>query len=336
MFETATIINVLFTSVGRRVELLSSFRHAYNQLGIRGKIVATDIDPLAPALGNADRPYLVPRLTSPAYLPTLLDICQRESIHLIFPLIDPDIPFLARHREALEATGAKVAAVSESASDITADKWETAQFFKRLGLPTPQSWLPEQLSDKARHYPLFIKPRNGSASAHTYKIGSDEEFAFFTKYVPHPIIQEFLPGPEITSDVICDLKGDVLSVVSRQRIEVRGGEVNKGVTVYYPAIIEACVQIANALPASGPITVQCMMKEGVPYFTEINARFGGGLPLTIAAGISGPELLLARWAGLDHPIPPLGSYKTGLYMTRFDNSYFMTEEERDRVASSYL
>ncbi|NJL34741.1 MAG: hypothetical protein HC893_13915, partial [Chloroflexaceae bacterium] len=78
-------------------------------LGIDGHIIALDIDPLAPALQIADRRYMVPRLSSPNYIPTLLEICRREQVQLIFPLIDPDIPMLARHRAALEATGARLA-----------------------------------------------------------------------------------------------------------------------------------------------------------------------------------------------------------------------------------
>jgi carbamoyl-phosphate synthase large subunit len=211
------------------------------------------------------------------------------------------------------------------------DKWRTVRFLRSIGVPTPQSWLPEQLDPARAPYPLFIKPRAGSAAQHTYKITNAQELAFFSRYVPDPIIQEFLPGPEITNDVICDLQGEVLAVVSRQRIEVRWGEVAKGVTVYDPAITDACVKIARALPAIGPITVQCMLKDGAPsedsapYFTEINARFGGGVPLGIAAGVASPRWLLARAAGLPVAIPPLGTYQHGLYLTRFDDAFFLTE-----------
>lgn len=61
------MVNVLFTSVGRRMELLRAFKRAYANLGLSGHIVAVDIDPLAPALQEADRPYIVPRLSDPAY-----------------------------------------------------------------------------------------------------------------------------------------------------------------------------------------------------------------------------------------------------------------------------
>lgn len=329
-------INVLFTSVGRRVELLRAFKRAYADLGLTGNIVAVDIDPLAPALQEADRPYIVPRLSDPAYIPTLSQICRWEQVHLIFPLIDPDIPVLARHRRELEATGARVVVVSEEAAAMTSDKWLTYQFFCRLGIPTPHSWLPEHIQDANLEYPVFIKPRFGSAGKQAFKVHNQRELTFFLDYVPEPIVQEYLPGPEITNDVICDFEGNVLAVVSRQRIEVRWGEVAKGKTIYDPEIIRHCITIAKGLQTIGPITVQCMLRDGKPYFTEINARFGGGVPLGIAAGVNSPQWFLALAAGLSVDIPPLGSYKVGLYLTRFDDSYFLTEEDYARVASHRL
>jgi carbamoyl-phosphate synthase large subunit len=324
-------MNVLFTSVGRRVELLKAFRDAYRSLGMAGQIVAVDMDPLAPALQVADRSYIVPRLTSPDYIPALVAICRREQVNLILPLIDPDIPVLAQNRHLIAATGARLAVVSPEAAAVANDKWLTARFFRGLELATPRSWLPGETSLAEAGYPLFVKPRGGSAARHTYTVDNARELAFFCEYIRAPIVQEFLPGPEITSDVICDLAGEVLAVVSRQRIEVRWGEVAKGVTVHDPRITEACVRVAGALPAVGPITVQCMMKQGVPYFTEINTRLGGGVPLAIAAGVDFPRYLLAKEAGLSVEIPPLGSYQVGLYLTRCDDSYFLTEADRARI-----
>lgn len=319
-------VNVLFTSVGRRVELLRAFRRAYDALGLFGHIVATDIDPLAPALQVTDRPYLVPRYTAPDYIPTLIEICRREAIDLVFPLIDPDIPILADHKAALEATGARVAVVAPQAAATTRDKWQTTHLFREVGLPTPRSWLPGQLEPDATEYPLFIKPRSGSAAKHTFKVNNARELRFFLDYVPNAIIQECLPGPEITNDVICDLDGNLLGIASRQRIEVRWGEVAKGVTIRNRAIWDACGRIAAALPAVGPITVQCMLKDGIPHYTEINARMGGGLPLGIAAGVDAPRWLLASAAGIALD-PAADAYVAGLTLTRCDDSFFLSEED---------
>jgi carbamoyl-phosphate synthase large subunit len=107
-----------------------------------------------------------------------------------------------------------------------------------------------------------------------------------------------------------------MSVISRRRIEVRSGEVMKGVTCVDPVIIDACCRIAKALNAKGPITVQGLYKDDVFHFTEVNARLGGGVPLAIAAGARVAEWLLASIADLPLDLPPLGSYETGALQSR--------------------
>jgi carbamoyl-phosphate synthase large subunit len=318
------------------VELVRAFHRAYYSLEITGHVVATDVDDLAPALQVVDRTYLVPRFTDPEFIPALVEICQREEIDVVFPLIDPDIPLLADHRDAVQATGARVAVVPPAAARISADKWIAYDFFNRLGLATPQSWLPDDLPWESLEYPLFIKPRCGSAAANTFQVNDARELRFFLDYVPDPIVQEHIDGPEITSDIVCDLDGQVLAVVSRQRLAVRTGEVVKGFTVYDAEIAQACRQIAAELPAVGPITAQCMMKDGVPHFIEINARLGGGIPLAIAAGVDVPALLLASVAGI--PVEPLAppGYELGLHITRFDDSFFITEDHRANTACRRL
>src|SRR3977135_417087 len=113
-------VNVLFTSVGRRgmacrrvswplrsggrrVELVRAFRRAYAELGVAGRILAVDVDPLAPALGECDEVFMVPRTDEPHYVSALVERGARERIALVLPLIDPDVPVLAAHRDALDA-----------------------------------------------------------------------------------------------------------------------------------------------------------------------------------------------------------------------------------------
>jgi len=327
-------VNVLFTSVGRRVELMRAFRKAYKELGLRGSIVATDIDPLAPALHDVDRYYMVPKMDDERYLPTLASICGQESIQLIFPLIDPDIAVLAKGNERFEKEGARLTSLSVPEATVANDKSLTHDFFESIGVLTPRSW--RGVPDEDFEFPLYVKPSIGSAGKGGHKVEDQESLAQALKQIPAPIVQEYLPGPEITSDVSCGKDGRVWAVVSRQRIEVRWGEVAKGVTIGDGAIIEACVKIAEGLKAKGPITVQCLMRGGKPYFTEVNARFGGGLPLGIAAGVPSPQWYLSEAAGIPVVTPPLGTYKTGLYMTRYDESYFLDEFEHADVESHRL
>jgi carbamoyl-phosphate synthase large subunit len=333
---SAGTVNVLFTSAGRRVELVRAFRRAYEELGLDGEIVAVDIDPLAPALREADRAFMVPRLEDPGYAPALVDCCRERGIDFVFPLIDPDVPVLADQREALAAAGARAMVVPPDAARIAADKRATAQLFERLGVPSPTWWTGEEALAADLAYPVFVKPRYGSAGEHANAARDRMELEFWLRSVPEPIVQEHLPGAEVTSDVLCLEDGEVAAVCSRQRIEVRSGEVAKAVTVHDQRIIDRCARIAAALEARGPITVQCLMRDGKPLFTEVNARFGGGAPLGFAAGMRSPHWLLAHAASRDVELPPLGSYQVGLYMTRFDESFFVGEEDLAALARNRL
>ena len=304
-------MNVLFTSAGRRVELLRAFRRAYAELELPGRIVGVDVDPLAPALRECDDAFMVPRIDEPHYVSTLVELCARERIALLFPLIDPDVPALAAHRDELDATGARTMVLPADAAVTAADKRGTADL----------------------RFPVFVKPRFGSAGVDAHLAADRAELEFWMQRVPEPVVQEHLPGPEITSDVLCLEDGRPDAVVSRRRLEVRSGEVAKGVTVHDPEVVRQCARIAEALRARGPITVQCLLRDdGTPAFTEINARFGGGAPLGFAAGVRSPEWLLAHTAGMEVAAPPLGSYEVGLYMTRYDESLFLREEDRAALA----
>ncbi len=295
-----------------------------------------DIDPLAPALRECDESYMVPPLDDEGYVPTLTDLCRAADIALLFPLIDPEVPVLAAARDELEGSGVRAMVIADEAARITADKLATAELFERLDVPGPAWWTAAEAGTRDLDFPLFLKPRFGSAGVGSRVVADRRELEFWLGAESDAIVQELLPGPEITTDVLCLQDGRADAIVSRERLEVRGGEVSKGRTTHDPRVVDHCARIAEALNARGPITVQCLLKDGEPRFTEVNARFGGGVPLAFAAGMRAPHWLLAHAAGTDPELPALGSYEIELYMTRFDDSSYVREEERAALAGRRL
>ena len=112
--------------------------------------------------------------------------------------------------------------------------------------------------------------------------------------------------------------------------------MSQGVTIKNDLITSICVKIADILSAIGTITSQCIVNEGIPYFTEINARFGGGAPLSLAAGANMPLWLLAQIANIKIDIPKISSYKEGLHLTRFDDSFFVMEKQLNEMESHHI
>jgi len=316
-------LNVLMTAGSRRVPLVQAFRQALRALGIDGRVIVTDINPLSPAVHVADRAYRVPMATDPEYLTEILAICQAERVRLVVPTIDDELPLMGQASEAFRAIGTLVAVSPASTSATCNDKFATCDFLASAGVPAAKSYLPETLPENVE-LPMFIKPRVGRGSIGTFAVRSADELRFFLGYVQDPVIQEYLDGPEYTLDVLCDFNGQPLSIVPRERVVIRAGVIDRGRTVNDRRLIELAEAACAAMPFAGPVNIQCRMRGGSPVIFEINPRFSGGIPLTIQAGADFPQMLLQLAMGRA-VAPSVGRFRDGLWMTSFESSFFIEQ-----------
>jgi len=320
-------VNVLITSAGRRGALVKCFKDTIKEMEIcSGKVISIDASPLAAALYLSDKHYIVPRISDPNYINILLNICKEENIKLIIPTIDTELLILSHNKKKFEKNGIRIAISDTKVIEICSNKLKTFQFFKENNILTVETFSYCQVDKKQNiNYPLFIKPCSGSASINTYKINNRKELDFFIDYIENPVIQEYAEGQEFTMDILADFNGKVINVVPRERIEIRAGEINKGRTVKDGKIIEYAKNITEKLGAVGPITIQCFKKGNEIKFTEINPRFGGGYPLSFAAGANYPELLIRMVLG-EKITKKLGEFDENLIMLRWEDAVFIKEE----------
>lgn len=319
-------LTVLLLNAGRRVELIRHLRAAFDELGIAGRIVTTDINPLNPAWYLGDARYLLPRSedSEAHFLDCLLQVCAQEHVQLILPLIDIDLPVMARHRAALAERGFRTLVSGIKTIETSNDKQRTYEFVREHGWDAPE--IIDLDSARRRPLPLFIKPRFGSGAAHSHKIGSLEELEFYARSVPDGLIQEFISGFEFTTDVFSNWEGQPLVAVPRRRLKVKSGEVSIGRVERDPELEKLCKDIAEALCSIGPMNIQVIRSNGRYYVTDVNARFGGGVPLSIKAGA--PMLRWVVQMGLGQPISSENLVlDDGLTMMRFDDSIFFKPVE---------
>ena len=128
-------LNILFSSVGRRVELVKAFRDASNELKIKSKLIGVDMDELAPALNFVDKKYKVPQLSSEQFIPKIIDICKKENICIIIPTLDTELLIYSKNKEFIQnECGAKVMVSDENIISIIRNKVKTYEFLKRDGI----------------------------------------------------------------------------------------------------------------------------------------------------------------------------------------------------------
>lgn len=316
------MLRILFSSIGRRAELLRYFIQSDNMF-----IIGADASNLAPAAYICHKFYKVPRFDEADYIDVLLDICRQEAVSLFIPLHEGEFSVLLQNRRRFERLGCRLLLSSDEVINICKDKYKTFLFFRQNNIKTPDTLLPEEIKYENIAFPLFIKPRNGMGSRYAHKIINERQLRFFLEYVPCPIVQKFIEGIEYTIDVLCDMEGRVISVVPRERIEVRDGEISKGRTVKDGRIIHAAVEVVEKLGGIGPLTVQCIVDgDGDIYFIEINPRLGGGVPLTMAAGVDYPSLLVEMTLG-EKVKPQIGCFQDNLYMMRYIDSIYKKGDE---------
>lgn len=316
--------SILLTSAGRRTTLLEHFKEAAHGRG--WIVVAGDCDALAPSLYLADKAVRLPRVTADDYIAALLEVVETHSVRLIVPTIDTELPVLANHAGDFLAAGCRVLISSPAFVSICRDKWTMAERFSQRGIRTPLGWLPAELAGSNLPGRLFIKPRDGSASVHTHHV-SREKLAEVLPLVPNPIIQEELEGREITIDALIDFNGRPLHYVPRVRIRTMAGESIQGRTIpdlEIRAWLIECLTVAAQFGARGAITLQAFLTPDGPVLTEINPRFGGGFPLSHAAGAHYPEWILQLLE--ERTVEPsLGAYTPNLYMSRYYREHFFTD-----------
>jgi carbamoyl-phosphate synthase large subunit len=314
-------LDVLVTAASRRVPLVQAFRAALDSSGVRGRVLATDVNPLSPAVHVADAWHRVPLATDPTYIDELLALCRRERISLLVPTIDDELEVLSRSVDRFAGLGTRVAVSPEETNRICNDKYDTCVHLRARGIAAAASFLPLQLPIDPR-FPLFVKPRVGRGGVGAFPVRNARELEFFLEYVEMPILQEYLDGPEFTIDMLCGFDGRPLAIVPRERVVIRAGVIDRGRTVHNERLIDLARQVAGVLHCVGAVNVQCRLVGDVPVVFEINPRFSGGIPLTIAAGADFPRLLVELTAGR-RVSPRIGEFQGDLWMTNYESSIFL-------------
>jgi carbamoyl-phosphate synthase large subunit len=311
-------VNVIITSASRKVGLVRAFQSALARRR-GGSVVAVDTSPYAPALYMADRHFLVPPSTDPHFIDQLVKLCQRESVGLIIPTRDEELPVLAAVRSRLEQDGFRVMVPSTETVRICQDKLAFVEFCHAHKAETPHTYPGDERLQAA--FPLFVKPRFGQGTKGARRVQTKLELRESASDPDHWLIQEFVDDPEYTVDLLADFDGRVIAAVPRLRQLVVAGESYVSRTVREPRLIAAATRLATELHLIGHNTIQCFWNGEHAKFIEVNPRFGGAAALGIASGLDSPALLLRLLDGETLAAQP--DFQSDLVMMRFTDDLFL-------------
>ncbi len=311
--------NILISSGGRRVSLVRAFKTELKKVYPESKVFVVDATPqLSAAAQIADGTFEICKIQDKNYTKRLLEICVENDVKLVIPTLDTELSVLSKEIKTFKEKGIALLVSDEAFIEISENKVKTQNFFEKIGINVAKLY-----SNSDYKLPLYIKPINGSSSIDNYIIKAESDFAkkhflnkkyVFFEYLDHNLYDEY------TCDLFYNKEGVLKSAIPRKRIEVRGGEVSKGLTVkneVHQLIIDKLKFLEGV---RGCITVQFFKHktENDIRGIEVNPRFGGGFPLSYLAGGNFPKWIVKEYL-VGEQVDEFNDWEEHLLMLRYDD-----------------
>ncbi len=313
-------MNVLILSAGTRNKVVQYFKRA---IGENGKVIATDMSNIAPAIYEADKFYTVPRMTDEGYIDVIFDICKKESINGVITLIDPELSLLAENANKFAEVGTTVIGSAYELCEMSLDKMEMYQWLSKHGYNCAKSYMNKDefcrdVEAGIITYPVFVKPAKGSASIAISKVYDKETLELLFAHSDGLMIQEFLNGQEIGADVYIDmLSGEIVSIFTKKKLVMRAGETDKAVSFKDDKLFALIKRFVKEAGYSGQIDIDIFDVNGEYYISEVNPRFGGGYPHAYECGCDHMTLILNNLNGKANE-KKIGAYEDDVYMMKYN------------------
>lgn len=313
-------VNILITSVGTRNKIVQYFRKEFRNIG---KVVVTDMSELAPAIYEADKYYIMPRIDDPSYIDKLIEICKKEKIKCLFALIDPELSLIAENRKKFLEIGVTPLISKYESVELAFDKYMMYKYLSSNGYKTAKSYIDKEkfyidLKDGKINFPVFVKPIKGSASINISKVNCKEEVDLLFNLYDNLMIQEYLDGTEIGADVYIDpISKKVVSIFTKEKIKMRAGETDKARSFKDKKLFDLICNFVEKADYSYMIDMDIFRINGEYYISEVNPRFGGGYPHAYEAGVNFPKMIINSLNNIENK-KQIGEYEENIYMMKYN------------------
>jgi len=260
------------------------------------------------------------------FLEYFVNLINENKYDYIFPVTDRTIVPLHFNRSTFRHFHSLVLPPHDPL-ECTLDKKKTLELAGRLGIPQPttfsaggraelEAYFPAGegkniLDDSFAEFrfPVVVKACR-SKIIEDGKLISDSEPLFANsreelvaswekknREIPRPLIQEYIPGDGYGIFVLMR-EGEPMALFAHHRLreeEPMGARSSYCESIAPPPIMkEYALNLLREIKWTGPAMVEFKLdrRDNIPKLMEINGRFWGSLPLSVAAGVDFPSLYL--------------------------------------------
>lgn len=313
-------MNILITSAGTRNKVIQYFKENFNGIG---NVIATDMSDIAPAIYDADKFFLTPKIDDENYIDKLIEICKKEKVSAVFSLIDTELSLIAKNKDRFLEIGVIPIVSKYEVVELAFDKYEMYKYLISNGFKTAKTYINKEdfyqdLEKKIIDFPVFVKPVRGSASLNISKVTCKKELDLLFELYDDLIIQEFLNGQEIGADVYVDpISKKVVSIFTKEKIKMRAGETDKARSFKDDKLFSLIISLVEKIGYEYMIDIDIFKIGDEYYFSEINPRFGGGYPHAYEAGVNFPKMIINSLNHIENK-KKIGEYEENIYMMKYN------------------
>ena len=330
-------LTVLITGGGAPGIMGTIYSLKQNWDGRKIKTVCVDMKDDVVGKYLCDSFHRIPGGKDKRFIPTLLDICEKEHVDVILPQVTSELLPLSTHKKEFYKEGFSVAISPENTILIANNKAALMERAKRLNVPVPEfkevtTW--DALIDFADKigYPFAVKPPEGSGMRGFRLVHKnlDKKSAFYNEKpsssditveelhailgddFPPLLVMENLPGEEYTVDLLSDHE-NVHAVIPRKRLLIRTGITFVGAVENNEDIIEYSERLTKDVGLTHAHGYQFKLDmNGTSKLLESNPRIQGTMVLSTVAGAN--IIYGAVKVALDEEIPEFNiRWETKLY-----------------------
>lgn len=261
------------------------------------EIWGADCEEHAVAQFFVERMIRLPQASQKGFIDALMNELVRCSVDYYIPTHSVEMRSVAENETIIrhEVPGVSFAVSPVETFRDLDNKRLMSLNLSAAGIPTPNLY-----ADKVNEtqFPIFMKRCLGSGGTGAGVILSPAAYVAALEDYPDALFFELVNGPEFTVDCMFDTGGMLLGYNQRRRVKTLGGAAVVTTNDYSINIEPWVRKIAERWTFKGCVNFQCIIRNGVPMFTDINLRFpSGGLPLTVESGIDVPHMLVRLLAG---------------------------------------
>ncbi len=251
-------------------------------------VIGVDSDPYATGQFLASAFHVLPKADDPLFIPSLLNLSQ--GCDAMFCTVDEEIPKINSEKKAF---GCKIFLSETESVEACLNKLKSAQLMKANNIPVPQTWAYEKRASAVRKigFPLIVKPVMGRGGKDVFKVSNLNALTAVSYLVQKKLlVQEYLPEPEYTVDVLANEHSQLRKIVARERVRVKAG-------------VATVSRVVDPQPFIGPVK-RILATFGLKYIfmvqfrsnpvqvIEIGPRPAGTLILSTEANVNMPLMLL--------------------------------------------